>query len=162
MNQACLPLLETTKHGVLWDMGETRPATQTAATAERWGAEGRAITSRAKTQASTITRQPENQERVPATLGMLPTHIGDPRTKGTIPQLLILPPVNNWRMLSSHPLSKKTACEMVQPLLLTGAHGGLGAPHIHTVRPPPGLRVPAVCINTQLSKESVRVFPSPL
>lgn len=65
MNQACLPLLETTKHGVLWDMGETRAATQTAATAERWGAEGRTITSRAKTRASTITRQPENQESRP-------------------------------------------------------------------------------------------------
>lgn len=60
-NQACPPLLETTKHRVLWDTGETRAATQTMATAESWGAEGRTITSRAKTQASTITRQPKNQ-----------------------------------------------------------------------------------------------------
>lgn len=61
MIQACPPLLETTNHGVLWDTEEKGAATHTAGTAARWGAEGRTIPSRAKTRASAISRQPENQ-----------------------------------------------------------------------------------------------------
>ena len=77
----CPPLLEATKHGLLWDTEETGAASQTAGTAEHWGAEGRTITSRAETRASAISRQPENQS--PGQVRGAPdTHWGSQERRG--------------------------------------------------------------------------------
>lgn len=157
-NQACPPLLEATKHGLLWDTEETGAASRTAGTAEHWGAKGRTITSRAETQASAISRQPENQS--PSQVRGAPdTHRGSQERRGgpSAPHASTCEHLENCRPRTR---SGERAREKAQPLL-TGDRGGPGAPHIHTVPPPPGLRAPAVCINTQLSKESV-IVPSPL